>query len=517
MRAQATTLAACMRACKEKIKEKPGEIRFVFAPSEQCRLPVPQLSFVVSLINGFVASFHPKALPPMLRSTYSRELTAWMFLPLMLGAVEGGAVSIIVKKAFDGAEDVSPSELNFAVAVVAAAPNIGNITSFIWASLSHGRPKIKFISGLQIATALCTALIGLVPHTRIGLYALLALVCLSRIAWTGVITNRTAVWGANYPRADRARIAGKMATVQSLGMALVGTIIGIGMDWDERAFHILFPLAAVGGLVGNAIYRKVRLRGQRRLARLEVSGGHAPPSMNPLKVMRVLRHDKPYRWFMIWLFVFGTGNLMLAPPLAIVLNDRFNIGYWGGIQVLQTFPLIVVPIIIPLWSRLLDRRHVVEFRAIHAWAYVLAALLHLVGALAGSLWVFYAASIMMGIANAGGVLAWNLGHHDFAPAHRDAEYMGVHVTLNGIRGLLSPFLAVWIYQSLDAATNGSGVWIFSVCLILNTAGALGFVSMARRLRRGQLTSPHKQHHASIRRSSTAVVEQSPDETESTVT
>ena len=42
---------------------------------------------------------------------------------------------------------------------------------------------------------------------------------LARTAWTGVITVRAAVWRNNYPNANRATIAGKLATVQSLFLA----------------------------------------------------------------------------------------------------------------------------------------------------------------------------------------------------------------------------------------------------------------------------------------------------------
>jgi MFS family permease len=460
---------------------------------------VNQISAAVRLINSFVASFHPRALPPMLRANYSRELVSWLFLPMMLGAVEGGAISIIVKKAFDGAPGVSSQELDYAVAIVGAAPNIGNLTSFLWAAFSHGRPKVAFISSLQIATAVLVALIATVPETRGGLYAMLILVTLGRITWTGVVTIRTAIWGANYPRADRARIAGKMATVQSLSMAAVGALIGVAMDFDEQSFHWLFPLAAIGGLVGNAIYRKVRLRGQRRLARAELAHRAATAvSINPISIYRVLREDAPYRRFMIWMFIFGLGNLMLTAPLAIVLSDEFNVSYWGGIQILGTIPMVLMPLVIPVWSKLLDRRHVVEFRAIHAWSFVAAAAAQFFGAAFHQLWLFYAGAVINGVAHAGGVLAWNLGHHDFAPEHRDSEYMGVHVTLNGLRGLIAPFLAVWIYQVFDQRVNGSGIWVFAVCLVLNLVGAIGFLLMRRDLRRGTLVAPHKVHRPHIR-------------------
>ena len=99
----------------------------------------------ITSVGKFVASFHPKALPPMLRASFARELAAWWLLPIMLGAVEGGAMGNIVKKAFEGLHGIRPDELDLIVATVQAGPAVANISSFLWASLSHGKTKVKLL------------------------------------------------------------------------------------------------------------------------------------------------------------------------------------------------------------------------------------------------------------------------------------------------------------------------------------------------------------------------------------
>lgn len=433
-------------------------------------------------LGSFVESFHPRSLPPMLRANYARELLSWAFLPAMLGVVEGGTVSIVVKKHFAVASGVSPSALNLAVAAVTAAPAMANITSFLWAGLAHGREKVPFIAGLQVATAIAVAMLALAPRDAAGLLFFTAAVVVARVCWTGVITIRTSVWRANYPHADRARIAGRMATVQALVLAATGTVVGQAMDHSPRSFLVIFPVAAAIGLVGNAIYRRVRLRGQRRLARAERDGRREDrASVNPLSVLRVLRADPPFRRFMRWMFVFGLGNLMLSAPLAIVLEERLEATYVEGILVAAVIPLAMMPLMIPVWARLLGRVHVVQFRSIHGWSFVAASATMFAADLARSLPLFCVASAFLGIGFAGGVLAWNLGHHDYAPEHRDGQYMGVHVTLTGIRGIAAPFLAVGLYEWLDSLGFGSGV--FLACLLTNLVGLAGFISMARDLAR----------------------------------
>ena len=161
-------------------------------------------------------------------------------------------MAIIVKKMFAGTPGIGPAELDFAVAAVSAAPNVANLTSFIWEGLAHGRKKVQFISRLQVVTCACVVLVAFIPLNLYGLFALTALIFISRAAWTGVITVRTAVWRNNYPRANRTLIAGKMAMVQAVVLALAGLIIGEAMDIAPESFRYLYPVLALAGFVGNA-------------------------------------------------------------------------------------------------------------------------------------------------------------------------------------------------------------------------------------------------------------------------
>ena len=60
------------------------------------------ISTVNRALGGAIGSFHPASVPLMSRLQYRRELVAWMFLPAMLGVVEGGVVGVLAKFAFDG-------------------------------------------------------------------------------------------------------------------------------------------------------------------------------------------------------------------------------------------------------------------------------------------------------------------------------------------------------------------------------------------------------------------------------
>ena len=83
------------------------------------------------------------------------------------------------------------------------------------------------------------------------------------------------------------------------------------------------------------------------------------------------------------------------------------------------------------------------------------------------------------------MLGWNLGHHDFAPLERASDYMGIHVTLTGVRGLIGPLAAVGLYAGLESWSAGAGAWVFGVCLVISVVGALGFVAMSRDMARSR--------------------------------
>ncbi len=448
---------------------------------------------LAQIISDWLWSFHPRSIPTMQRASYTREMLSWALLPIMLGAIEGGTLSILVKKAWENAPGVSPQVLDYAVAFVMAAPNFANLTSFVWGSLSRGRDKVRFISTIQIATCVCVALVAVMPVSAWGLAGTCLLVLIARTSWTGVITVRAAVWRQNYPKVNRASIAGKMATMQSVMLALAGWVVGAAMDFSAWSFHVVFPLLAIVGLFGNAIFRKVKIRGSGRLIRAErAQGAMTRVSANPMTTavmtrdalsqnIDVLRDDKEYRRFMLWMFIFGMGNLMIMPPLAIVLNDDLQVSYLRGILATTIIPLIVMPLAIPMWAKLLGRMHIVEFRRMHGWAFVAASALLFAASLTQQLWLFYVAGAAMGVGFGGGALAWNLGHQDFSGPESDALYMSVHVTLNGLRGVIAPFLAVVLYQALVAQQLGA--WIFFICFIINVIGVLGFEAHWRSMRR----------------------------------
>lgn len=432
-------------------------------------------------IRPLLSGLGTGSLPPLTRSLYARELPVWALLPLMTGAIEGGVVGVIVKKVYAGV--IEEDLLNLLVAFLVGLQAITNLTSFAWASLAHGRSKTKMLLWMQIGCAVTMTLPAFASETPGGLVLFMLGIVGSRLCWSGVVTLRSTVWAANYPRHARARIAGRFAAVQALVLAGVSAGIGVLMDIDHTAYRWAYPTAAGIGLLGAAAFSRVRMRGERAMLKEERASDHRDdrrPSLNPIRIIHFLRSDRTFGTYMVCQFMLGIGNMMISAPLIIVLTDVYGMDYVQAIALLTSIPIAMMPFVIPMWSRLFDRIHVVRFRSIHSWIFVITNIMLIVTVATGWMPGFWIAAAMRGVAYGGGVLAWNLGHHDFSSVSASPAYMGVHVTLTGFRGLIAPTLGVLLYEAFQGP-DPNGVITFSVSLLLGTLGALGFVWMANRL------------------------------------
>lgn len=425
-------------------------------------------------------SFLPQSLPQMARANYRREALAAVFLPFALAATEGAIISVLVRVAYE--ERVDRILLNFAVGMLAAAPAMANITSFLWVKLSHGSPKVRFMNMLQLGLMALVLLIAISPRNELGLALTTLAVIGGRMCWAGLVTIRSTVWRYNYRRDVRAQITGKFATIQVLSLALLGLGLGQAMDFDDRAFRVMLPLGVLIAGVGVWHYSKIRVRHEASLLSGErKTDARRSVSLNPWSVVRTLRDDRPFARFMGAQFLLGMGNMMAGAPLVLVLREQFGLGYLAGILIASSIPMGLMPFFIPMWARLLDHTHIVRFRTIHSWAFLANLGLMIAGVWTEQVWLVVLAVIAKGIAFAGGVLAWNLGHLDFAPPGRESQYMGVHVTLTGVRGAMAPMLGVSIYTIAASSGFGfdPGAWTYGLCLFIAGCGTAAFFVLAK--------------------------------------
>jgi len=447
----------------------------------------PVFNFARDILNRARAP-----MPLMARPAFGREMRTSVFFSFALAAVDGGVIGVFARHTFK--DDASPATLTLAVALIVAASELANIISFIWPSIAAGRAKVAFINTLQGLILLLVACIALAPSSSVGLWMVLGLVMLARVCWSGIVTLRTTIWRANYDRESRSRAVGRFETTRQLVVAIGGLCIGWLLDADPEKFRYVAPVAALVGVVGLSTFSRLRVRGERALLARERLG--AERAMSPLggirTVWRVLRQDLWFARFMGAMFTLGIGNLMLTPLLVFIADDTFGMKYGKSIAVVTTIPYLVMPLAVPVWARLLARTHIVAFRSIHSWAFVLSNSVFVLACLLESKSLLFLGAGLQGAALGGGALAWNLGHVDFAPVSQTSQYMATHVTLNGVRGLLAPFIAsalyYWLHRLIPVdspiTAGAAALMITTMCCV---AGGVWFVLLRRQM--GSLASP----------------------------
>ena len=403
-----------------------------------------------------------------------RELLSWSLTAITLGGLEGGLLGIIVKNQYSGV--ASPVLINFAVAIVAGAPSFANLSSLIVAPLAQGRDKIALLSRLMLVMGICLALMALPGESATGLVLFTALAVIARSAWAGILTVRAAVWRANYQRQWRGRVTARIVQVASLLVALVSALIGFLMDWNGEAWRAVFPLAGLSSVAGFYVYRHSRVRRHRQLLQAEQAELSLRSSTFSLKAMSaVVRENRDFRNYMLGMTVFGSGNLMIIAMLVVFMNDHFTLSRMEQVMITSALPLMVLCFSIAQWAKLLDRRHIFTYRAIHSWSFFSALAVFAIAAIAGIPGLLWLGSFILGSAYAGGHLGWNLGHNDFTNDANSSLYMSIHVSLTGLRGLLMPIVGVAFMQYLESISPGYGAYAMLLPLLLCFLGSCWFV------------------------------------------
>jgi len=464
------------------------------------------------MVKRLIGRFHARTQPWMTRQSYIHERASFASYPIAVAMVEGGVMGVLARKAFD----VPP----FLFAAIMAAPMFANLTSFLWARLARGKRKVKAIAMCQAALAVCVGAVALLPQSPLGAWFLTGLVIAARCMAAGVVTLRSTVWRLNYPREVRGQITGRLVQLNMLVVTLTPLLGYPLLDWNTSFFRVLYPLAMGCGIVGALAYRGVRLRGERSLLRSEqriqpraqtetdaesvyeasAEESRIDHSEHRTRPIAILRRDWRFRRYVIWQFAAGLAN-MTGEVAVVYYIARFTEGlrfeYLISIALSATIPAAIALVTLPLWAPLLDRMHIARFRVRQSAFWVACQLGHWLGAVLASVPVLILPRVLQGIARGGGALAWNLGHNDFASRQQVATYMGIHVTLTGIRGVMVPFIAMALvrgWPTLGGRDSGSwipgipgfagiGPHVFAVTTGFAIVAMIGFYTLQRAIER----------------------------------
>jgi hypothetical protein len=417
-----------------------------------------------------------RSLPRMSRPHAVRELSVWALMAVPMGVLSGGVAGVLVGTVFGEAAPVWVVAV--AVALLTGAGPLSNMGSLGWAHWSLGRRKIAAVNRLQWCFAAALATAAAAPVNLAGLGLFVAAILTAQVLWCGIVTIRAGIWRLNYDRTARFAFAADNQAVVSLIHAITAGLTGWLIEDNPDLFRWLLGLTSLCAIASLLRLRAVRVRHERRLLEAE-RGLTGDDAFRIGRYLSILREDPLYRRYMACMMVLGSGNLMFTAPLILIMGQDMGLSSFSQVLVTAALPTLIVPFSARAWSRVLAREHIIGFRRRNSRWYAFAIAVAVVGVFADSELALWLSAVVLGIAIGGGMLGWNLGHNDFAPEARVADYLGLHVSLTGLRGLIAPLLGVWLYGAIDAAAPGRGYFALLLPLTLTTLGSLGFARFHR--------------------------------------
>ena len=451
-----------------------------------------------------------RSLPYLARRNYYYEIKHLIPWSVLAAVVEGGQfASVVIARSFNGSATL--------IAIATATPVAALLFSLVWGALCIGRPKVRLLTLFAAAAALCAGSAFAIPSTPSGAIWFLVQMAAAQALLAGVVTIRSAVWRSNYPRSDRGRITARLQGARVVVSVVTVLIAAAICDRNPDAYRLVYPVAALCGLASLTILPRLHIRGEKG----EIDRHHRPAYQGDLRrgwaepfsltallgrghvirqLLMVLPNDHRFAKYCLAQSLTGVGNLMTISVVVTVvtrelpLGDRW--GFWISLVLIQGLPRLLLLSTLRRWGGLFDRLGVVRFRVVNMACWMTAVMFGMAATLVTvyhaqigpvffpiAIALFSLRGITQGVALGGAALAWNLGHLHFAKPEQAELYMGIHVSLTGLRGLIAPLGGIWLWHTI-----GWPVWL--IALALCAASMCMFISMARHESRvGMPTAP----------------------------
>jgi MFS family permease len=405
-----------------------------------------------------------------------------------LEAVAGGAMLLnefVARKALGASA--------FAITMMLMLPTVAQLLNLYWTGMTGSNPRRAFL-WVGLPSRLALVAIGL-SHSSAGFIALAAL---ASTASTVVIPAQNALFQANYDARERGRLFSRVSAASAAVTVLVSTGIGWLYDRDESLYRWVYPLTGLVAALGS--YGWYRIEWRRRVAPDLVPAGPAAVASVPRPApavaarvahgflepfrgaLRLFHEDRDFLRFEAAFMTYGMAFMMLQPVLPIFLVDELKVDYSSASLLKGLLFYAVTILCLPLAGRLQDR-HGSPWVASRAFLLPggFALLLLLVPATAAgeapsalALGTVYAAYAVYGAAMALVNVTWTLGPLTMAGERSAHRYMGAHVSLVGIRGLIGYPLGLLLMRLASSRAT------FAAALALEVAAAAIMLSLHRK-------------------------------------
>ena len=314
--------------------------------------------------------------------------------------------------------------------LIGAAPFMGMFLSLILVHYAARTGFKKSILGAAPAVVCGVCLLGASQANTLWGFSLL--VVLSFIALNSLSPFLTSIYSDNYPEGQRGVFFSKSLMLTVAVSATFGFLASLLLNFDIENYHLIFIFLGLAALIKAwAIY--------------SMPTRNIEPNTHdhPLGNLKYAFKDKEFGYVLLTWFIMGFANLWVLP-----LRVDYVTSSTYGIEGSAMFVAIIITVIpdfmrlvfIPLWARLFDKMNFIVLRMILNTTFGLGIALFF---LTKDTYIIAAGSALIGIAFAGGSVAWNLWVTKYSPPGKVTAYMSVHVGLTGIRGTIGPLVGFW--------------------------------------------------------------------------
>jgi len=332
--------------------------------------------------------------------------------------------------------------------ITAAVPTL-LVTSIFWNDVLH-RMSIRGYLLLHWACTMLPLACAAAAQNFWQLWMCHVLAAIGAAGWSPVSGDLLKRF---YPDAVRGRAFGLINSAMFLGMTVTSYTVGHALDVDENLFRLYLPAAAAAYGIGVLILRRLVSATAAEDARVRSLGSAEGFGrlIEPLLHMReILRADRTFYRYEAAFMTYGVGWMICNALLPVLATERLKMTYTefaASTQVL--YPLGMLLMMYPMgW--VMDRIGATRTSGISFAALTLYPLGLLT---AHSVSGVGAATVFYGLAMAGVQITWMLGPVTLAPTpEKVAQYVAIHATLVGLRGIVAQGLGMLTYRVTGSFT-----------------------------------------------------------------
>ena len=419
-----------------------------------------------------------KQVPNQARHAFRVDLTASLLAGLYTGAVFP-FIGIIARDQLNASKSM--------LALIGAAPFLGNLMALFWARAMEGRKKVPFVKwahlGARLMVVMSLFAFGAWP------FALVMSAC--QIIGTIATPAYAQIIKEVYPDDQRGRLLGitraAILAAQIASTLLAGWLMGEALGVSYR---YVFPIAALVGIVAALVFARINPAEDQFYAEQEVK---PEPFFRKIRetagfiwrTLGILKVDHAYRWFALSVFTYGFGNLLTIPLIPVIQVDELRITS-TQLAVLANVSQVVAIVGYVYWGRYVDRYSPQKAVVLNVLLNAIIPIVYIATAFisGANAWTLMPAFIISGIVGAGIDMSYFNALLTFAGPDNVSRYQALQSFLLGIRGSIAPFIGGFLGEALEE-TGHNIRWVFVLGLVFMLAGAWAQVIAIKRQREHQ--------------------------------